>query len=140
MSSPILTTDSNGPFINDRYTNSFKANSTLAPGNVVKLVGSQTVDIVSQASDAVFGVVFNAAIAGRPVNVITRGIVKTTSTNATTAGDLLIAGAGGIFTDTGSSQFSLTTLPVSGSTYPFPRAIALETQATAGVYFLAAII
>lgn len=141
MSSPILVSDSAGPFVNDRYMNSFKANSSLAPGNVVKIVASQTVDAVSQTSELVLGVVWDSAIAGRAVNVITRGIVRVTSDNAVVAGDLLVAGQASQFHDTGSSGFSFNVTPTSGAAGQwFPRAIALDTQATVGSTFLAALL
>lgn len=132
MSSTSLTLDSNGPFINDRFVLSFGAQSALAPGTVVKFVSSQTVDTVSQTTETAVGVVWDAAFAGRPVNVITRGVVLVTSDNAVTAGDLLTAGASGQFHSLGASW-----LIAVASTIPMVRAQALATQATAGNTFLA---
>jgi hypothetical protein len=136
-SSPVLSTDSNGPLVNDRYVLSFQANNALAPGTVVKIVGSQVVDSASAATDNALGIVWNAAFAGRPVDVITRGVVVATSDNAVTAGDLLTAGFAGAFHDIGSTVTIASALP--GQNVPFVRAIALGTQATVGATFLAAI-
>jgi len=141
MSSPLPANlyDSQGPLFNDRWVNPFKANSSLAPGTVVKLVAADTVDATSATTDTVLGVTWDSAIAGRSINVITRGIVRAASDNAVSFGDLLVGGVSGVWHDTGSNQLSFPILPVSGGTTPFPRALALESQATVGSTFLAAL-
>jgi hypothetical protein len=132
MSSPILTLDSAGPFVNDRYVLSFQAASALAAGTVVKFTGTGIVGPVSAVTDIVLGVVWNDVRgAGMPTSVITRGEVVVTSDNAVTAGDLLIAGASGQVHSIGASSASTGTSLVRGQ--------AVDTQGTAGTAFKAII-
>lgn len=136
MSTPILTTDGPGPFINDRYVNSFKANTALTPGLLVKLVGTQLVDVCTGSqNETVLGVVWNnVGGANNPTSIITRGQVKVKSDNAVTAGDFLVAGSAAQAHSIGPSLFVTGT---SGAQIVFARMQALDTQATAGTAFLA---
>jgi hypothetical protein len=123
MSSPALTLDGPGPFVNDRFVLSFQAGEALSPGDVVKITGPQTVGKTA-GGETFLGVVWNSAPAGRPVAVITRGVVKVFSENAVTAGDLIVGGLGGKVRSVGSALV----VGGSGSTLPVVRGIALETK------------
>lgn len=137
MSSGSLVLDSTGPFVNDRFVNSFTNAGTagLTPGTVVKITGAQQVNYCSQTTENALGVVWNATPPGALVGVVTRGIVNVASDNSTNAGDLMTAGASGQMHSIGSSL----SVGGSGSTVAFVRGIALATQASAGTPLLVAL-
>lgn len=92
------------------------ASATIVEGQVLSVSGVNTV-APSAAGGVVIGVAAFAATSGQRITVLEKDMEhETTTTNGVTAGDVLIAGTGGVVETAGTSPAAATVIGVAITT------------------------